>query len=175
MRIISVVIAGFVLTVLLTSCSVKTGTEAGTTTSAPADTPTATEAATPAATESGIKVVSLVSGDKFDEESKEITSETTTFSVDTPEIFVNAGITGLPTGAKITGTFTAVDVTLADGTALKDKELKSVDVTAPGSEATARFSFTPPEQGWPVGSYVVKVSVDGQEVDSVELTVEKSG
>lgn len=171
MRMISVVIAGVVLAVLLSSCSVKTGTS----TSAPADNAAKTETAAPAATESGVKVVSLVSGDKFDEQSKEITNETTTFSTDTPEIFVNAGITGLATGAKITGTFTAVDVTLADGTAIKDKDLKSTDVEAPGAEATARFSFTPPEEGWPVGSYVVKVSVDGQEVDSVDLTVEKSG
>lgn len=172
MKTISIVLVALSLAVVLSSCSVKTssGPEAGTPT--PPSPAAKTETEAPATTEAGAKVVELVVGDKFDAESKKITNETKSFAVDTPEIFVNAAITGLTSGAKITGALSAVDVKLADGTEVKDKELKSVDVESPGEEATARFSFTPPEKGWPAGTYVVKVSVDGQEVDSAELTVE---
>lgn len=169
---VAVVVVALVLT--LGACSVKTsvGTETSSSTPPAAEKPA--EGGAAPASDSGIKVVSLVAGDKFDEASKEITNETTSFSTDTPEIFVNAGITGLTTGAKISGALIAVDVTLADGKSIKEQELKSIDVEAPGAEATARFSFTPPEAGWPVGSYQVKVSVDGTEVDAVDLTVEKA-
>jgi len=172
MKTIYVALVALALAVVLSSCSVKTSTEPATSTPAASDTAAKPDTAAPSAKESGAKVVELVVGDKFDAESKKITNETKSFAVDTPEIFVNAAITGLTSGAKITGALSAVDVKLADGTEVKDKELKSVDVESPGEEATARFSFTPPEKGWPAGTYVVKVSVDGQEVDSAELTVE---
>jgi hypothetical protein len=165
-----------VLTLSLSSCSVKTSGEVKTTTSAaPADTPAAPEAAAPAETESGAKVASIVSGDKFDEETKKITNEATTFAPDTPEIFVNAEMAGMTKGAKITGTLVGVDITKTDGTAIKDQDIKSTDITMPADgEATARFSFTAPPEGWPVGSYAVTVAVDGKELDAIDLTVEKA-
>ena len=175
MRTFAVVVVVVGLMMLLSSCSVKTSGEVKTSTSAPADTATKPEAAAPAETESGAKVASIVSGDKFDGESKKITNEATTFAPDTPEIFVNAEMTGMSKGAKITGTLVGVDITKADGTAIKDQDIKATDITMPADgEATARFSFTAPPDGWPVGKYAVTVAVDGKELDSVDLTVEKA-
>ncbi|MEI6501557.1 MAG: hypothetical protein WCP21_11115 [Armatimonadota bacterium] len=177
MRTITVVMVLAVVVALmlsLSSCSVKTSTGTETAAPAPADTAAKPEAATPAPTAESAVKVSIVAGDKFDEASKKITNETTSFTVDTPEIFVNAEMSGLTKDAKVTGTISAVDVVLADGTEVKDKDLKSTDVVAPADVITARFSFTPPAKGWPVGSYVVKIAVDGKEVDSVDLTVEKA-
>lgn len=173
--VLAVLAVVVVLMLSLSSCSVKTSTEVGTGASAPADTAATPEAAPPAGEESGAKVASILSGDQFDEASKKITNETTSFAPDTAEIFVNAEMTGMTKGAKITGTLVGVDITKADGTAIKDQDIKSTDIVMPADgEATARFAFTAPTDGWPIGAYAVTVAVDGKELDSIDLTVAKA-
>ena len=167
LRVVAVLVA---LTITLSSCGFRLGNtpEEGKTK------PAAKEEPVQSPTGSPIKVVSLVAGDRRDATSEEITNATTTFTTKTPTIYVNAGIAGLTKGAKITGTLRVVDVVTASGDEHRDTDLGSLDVIAPGDKATAHFSFTADAEGWPVGSYVLNVTVDGQQTDSIELTVKKA-
>jgi hypothetical protein len=171
MRTVGVVVTLLALLLVLSSCSVKLGNPP----EEKPSTPAATEPTTPAAGGSGAKVVTLVAGDQRDEESREITNTTTTFTTATQAIFVNAAIKGLQKDAKITGTLMAVDVVTASGAKVRDTEVASTDVTSPGDEATVNLNFTPPTKGWPTGKYVVNILVEGQQIDSLDLTIEKTG
>jgi outer membrane usher protein FimD/PapC len=48
-------------------------------------------------------------------------------------------------------------------------------VAAPGTESTANFNFSPPDAGWPTGTYTVEVAVNGEPVDTIDLTIKKAG
>lgn len=119
------------------------------------------------------QVLLLEAGDRRDGSTRDIMRVTSDFTTDTKRIFVNAGITGLTKGDTITGTLMAVDVITASGARVWDTEVASADVEAPGEESTANFDFTAPTKGWPTGSYVVHVFVNGERVDSIELTISK--
>jgi len=177
MRTIGVVVVLLTLLLVLSSCSVKLGNppEDKPTTPAATEKPTTAPTETPAAEGSTVKILTLMAGDQRDEESREITHSTTTFTAKTAAIFVNAELKGLKKDAKITGALMAVDVVTASGAKVRDTEVASTDVASPGETATANFNFTPPAKGWPTGKYVVNILVDGQQIDSLELTIEKAG
>ena len=170
-KVMSLVLAVGLLAAVLAAggCTINTG-KPETPTPAPSTGPSKTE--TPEATEGGPKVVILEIGDQFDETSKEITNKTDTFATTSPSMYVNAGITGLTTDATITGTLYAVDVTMKDGTHLRDEKVVSTDIKAPAEVSTARFEFTAPKDGWPKGTYKVDVAVEGKTIDTAELKVE---
>jgi cytoskeletal protein RodZ len=182
MRNIGIVIVILAVVLALSSCSFKANLgnvpedkPAGDAAkSASADKPaTGTEPASEAASKYKVKV--LEAGDARDESSRDITHTTTTFTTAVKEIYVNAGITGLTKGDTITGTMMAVDVVTGTGAKVRDAKVASADVSAPGAESTANFNFSPPDKGWPTGSYTVDVSVNGEKVDAIELTITKAG
>ncbi len=166
-----------VVLVVVSSCSFKVEGTAGKP-SASDESPATPEAAggdTGAPTTSGLEVVGVLVGDARDEASDKITNEATEFTPSTPVIYVDAGIKGLKTGAKITGTMTAIKVTTVEGQTIEDYEVMSTDVEAPGTESTASFEFSAPDAGWPVGSYEITIKVEGELVHTVALTVAGSG
>lgn len=134
--------------------------------------PAETPSAGPGEEAAGPKVVVLEVGDQFDEAEKEVTHQTETFTPETKAIYVSAGIKGLEKDATITGTLKAVEVTTADGTKIRDHEVASTDMKAPGEESTVNFTFSAPTAGWPKGAYVVEIAVEGKVIETVDLTVE---
>ena len=99
---------------------------------------------------------------------------------DTTELYATANLSGLKPGSKVTGAIHAVDVVTAKGEHIKDTSVASTDVDVSddvdkaGGKLTTNFKFTGPDAGWPVGTYAVKVAVDGHEVGTQELTVAKA-
>ncbi len=177
MRNIGIVIVILAVMFALSSCSFKASVgnppedkPAATDTGKPAD---ATKPASEAAAKYKVKI--LEAGDERDESSRDITHVTTEFTTAAKEIYVNAGITGLTKGDTITGTMMAVDVTTASGAKVRDAKVASADVEAPGESSTANFNFSPPDKGWPTGSYSVEVAVNGEKVDAIDLTISKAG
>lgn len=168
MKTLSLLLVLFVV-LALAGCSVQCGTpsveEEETTAVAPvpgAPQPTA---------DTGPKVVMLQTGDKYDEENKEITSKTAEFTPETEAMHVSADISGLKEGQKITGKLIAVDVTSSEGEKITDTEVLATDITAPSEETNAHFTFSAPTAGWPRGSYKVLILVEEAEIDAVDLTV----
>ncbi len=157
-----------VAALLVGGCTVKIGNPETPTTSSSG--PASTAPAAPA-DQSGPKVVLLQVGDKYDAAVKEVTHQTDAFTPQTPVIEVNAGITGLKTDAVITCALIAVEVTTKDGTKIRDQEVVSTDMKAPGEESTVHFSFKAPTAGWPVGDYKVEISVEGKVIETVPVTV----
>lgn len=136
---------------------------------------TAEEAPAPAAAETHptAKVAVLKVGDKFDEKTEQITNQTKTFTPDTPVMYISAGISGLTKGEMVKGTLMAVEVTAGDGTEIRDVEVATTELEAPGEESTMDFKFSAPTDGWPVGSYQVEIEGSGKLIETVELTVEE--
>ncbi len=156
----------FVAVLAVGGCTVNLGDSDTPTAGPPPTTPA------PPAAESGPQLAFLQIGDKYDGEAKEVTNQTDTFTPATPVIEVNAGIKGLETGATITGTITAVEVTMKDGTKVMDEEVASTDMEAPGEESTVHFSFSAPTAGWPKGSYKVEIAVEGETIETADVTVQ---
>ena len=128
----------------------------------------------------GPKLDKLATSDTRDEKSHDVTDEKTTITPDTTELYATANLSGLKPGSKVTGAIHAVDVVTAKGEHIKDTSVASTDVDVSddvdkaGGKLTTNFKFTGPDAGWPVGTYAVKVAVDGHEVGTQELTVAKA-
>ena len=165
---VTMLLLAVVLTV--TSCTVKTSPTTGAGTPQPT-TPAASGPA-PEPKAAGPQVASLDIGEQYADDA--IGNATTTFAPTAPVMHVAASITGLAKGATIRGTLRAVDVTDAKGNTIRDYEVASKELSAPGAESTAHFEFSAPTAGWPVGKYVVEVAVDGQIIKTAEITVEKA-
>ncbi len=176
MRTVALIVVILAVALCLSSCSFKfkvgNPPEDKPAASAPADKDAGGDQTAGEATDK-YTVKILEAGDERDEETREITHATTEFTTAVKEIYVNAGITGLTKGDTITGTMIAVEVVKANGTKLRDAKAASAEVAAPGESATANFNFSPPESGWPTGSYTVEVAVNGEKVDAIELTISK--
>ena len=171
MRKIGVLVVLFALMLVGASCSVQIGD----TGDSDADrTPVESGTVVPSgeAGEAGPKVVVLQVGDEYDEQSSEITSQTNTFSPQTPVMHISAGITGLVTAQMVQGTLRAVDVTDAEGAIIRDVEVVSIEIEAPAEESTMHFEFSAPEAGWPVGAYAVEIVVADQVIEAIDITVE---
>jgi len=154
-------------------CGTPRSTGGGTPSAGPSGpAPGETPSVGPSEEEAGPKVVVLEVGDEFDEAKKQVTHQTDTFTPESKAIYVSAGIKGLAKDATITGTLKAVEVTTKDGTKIRDHEVASTDMKAPGEESTVNFTFSAPTAGWPKGSYVVEIGVEGQVIETVDLTVE---
>ncbi len=76
---------------------------------------------------------------------------TSTFAVDTPEIFATFSVAGLPIGTDIQGEW------VCEGDQVAVAELYTTE-----EAQNAYFSFSKPDAGWPVGAYEVNVYVQGQ-------------
>jgi hypothetical protein len=175
MRQIALVVVAVMVVVLIGSCSCKAKLgnveeEPGKAPAAKAGGPAPVEAP-PAATEGGPKAVVIEVGDERDEAKGEITKQTRDFTADTKVIYVDVGVKGLTKGAKVKGTLKCVEATTKDGTVVKDIEVASTELDAPGEESTFNFKFSAPTKGWPVGKYVVEVATGGKAFETIDLTV----
>jgi hypothetical protein len=122
-------------------------------------------------TASNVSVEAMRVGDVYDANTEKVTSEKSEFAPDTPEIHMDADLTGLTTGSKIKGTLIAVSVVDGEGHLIQNKEVSSYEVEAPREQAGVHFAFSAPTKGWPTGEYVIELSVDGQKVQEAEFTV----
>ncbi|HET9817811.1 MAG TPA: hypothetical protein VFP92_01430 [Rhodanobacteraceae bacterium] len=147
-------------TLALSACSnndTASGSAPMPATSAPASPPVATP---PAAPESPVPVsVASVDLGTAVGANQEVTSPTTTF---TPQDTIYASVSTLGSG---NATLEA-KWTYQDGQSVKD-DTKSIAPTGP---ATTAFSISKPD-GWPVGDYHVKISLDGKQVASKDFSV----
>ena len=123
--------------------------------------------------ESGFELVRFEAGDQRNED-KEIAQPTTSFARTTPVIYVTAAVKGVNKGAKIRGALRAVDVVTAGGEQVRDQDVVSDEVTATDVDAIANFEYSAPDKAWPVGKYVVNLTLDGQLVAPLDLAVEEA-
>ena len=170
-----IVLTLFVFVVVGASCSFQCGKPSEESTSAPG--PIVKAPATPAPTPDAnagkagnAKVAVLKIGDQIDQD-EQVTHAADTFAKDTAAIYASVGIKGLNKGDEIKGTLMATEVVTTDGTKVRDEEVASTTLASPAEESTAHFKFTPPEKGWPVGSYALQIAVNGENIDSTDLSV----
>jgi hypothetical protein len=97
---------------------------------------------------------------------------TDTFAPSTAKIFVHAEMADIDKGAKMTGTWIAVDT---HGAAPPNYKIDSSDLVADGVVNTVTYSLSKPNKGWPIGKYRVELAVDGKVVGSTSFTVEGDG
>ncbi len=93
---------------------------------------------------------------------------TTTFSVDTLEIFCSVLLSDAPEGTSILSEWYYVSGELEDVTNLL---IDSVPLAADSTQYV-QFSLTIPDNGWPAGEYKLVLYLDGAEEVSVPFTVE---
>ena len=168
-----IVLTLFVFVVVGASCSFQCGKPSEESTPGPVVKAPATPAPTPdpnAGKAGNAKVAVLKIGDQIDKDQK-VTHAADTFTKDTAAIYASVGIKGLNKGDEIKGTLMATEVVTTDGTKVRDEEVASTTLAAPAEESTAHFEFTPPEKGWPVGSYVLQIAVNGENIENVDLSV----
>jgi hypothetical protein len=175
MRQIGLVVVATLAVVLVASCSFKAqvgnpkdiGTDAGGDKAAT----TSPDTKAPAAETAGPKVVVLDVGDERDESTKHITHQTREFKPEAKAMYINPGVKGLAKGATVKATLEAEDVTTKSGEEIRDHEMTTVQIQAPGAESTFNLKFTPTTAKWPVGKYRVRLSTGGKEFEVIELTV----
>ncbi len=167
---------------LVGSCTVKVGTKAQTgETTGPkpeAKGPATTAAGAPEkpgstveTSEASPKVVVLKVGDEYDEQTGTVSHQTRTFHPESPEMHIAAGIKGVPSGAKIKGSLRAIEITGRDGTVMRDIAGPSEELDAPAAETTVHFKFTAPTAGWLPGSYAIDLAVNGEVIETIDVTV----
>jgi len=95
---------------------------------------------------------------------------TDSFGTSAPKIYVHASMVDIPNGAKMTGTWIAVDT---NGVAPANYKIDSSDLTAGTIVNTVNFSMTKPNAGWPAGKYRVDLLIDGKPAGAANFTIEK--
>ena len=86
------------------------------------------------------------------------------------KIFLHAHMVDIPSGAKMKGTWIAVDT---HGVAPANYAIDSAEMTASSSVNVVNYSLSKPNNGWPVGHYRVDLSIDGQPTGSAEFDIAK--
>ena len=92
------------------------------------------------------------------------------FATDAAKIYVHASMVDIPNGAKMTGTWIAIDT---NGAAPPNYQIDSSDLTAGLIMNTVNFSMSKPNAGWPVGKYRVDLLIDGKPAGAAKFVVEK--
>lgn len=92
-----------------------------------------------------------------------------TFAPTVGKIFVHAEMADIDKGAKMTGSWIAVDT---HGAAPPNYKIDSADLVADGVINTVTYSLSKPNKGWPIGKYRVELSVDGKIVGTASFTIE---
>ncbi len=174
MRVTALVVALAAVAVLVTSCSVKTSF--GTGADAPGEGAEGTpEAREVAASGAGPVVEAMRVGDAYDESAEQVSREATEFAPDVPEIHMDAELVGLQVGDEITASLIAVSVLDSEGSLIQNEVVASLNWEAPDPATGVHAKFSAPERGWPMGEYVIELSVNGTVVDEVEIMVQGEG
>jgi hypothetical protein len=90
----------------------------------------------------------------------------TRFASEAPAIHALAVVEGLSSGSRIRGTWVSVDAV-----AQPNREIDAAEVAAAAGEATAHFSLSRPDSGWPSGNYKLTIHVDGRLVSVTTFTI----
>ena len=86
------------------------------------------------------------------------------------KIFLHANMVDIPNGAKMKGTWIAVDT---HGVAPANYAIDSAELTASSSVNVVTYSLSKPNNGWPLGHYRVDLSIDGKASASAEFDIAK--
>jgi hypothetical protein len=94
-----------------------------------------------------------------------------TFAPDTDKIFVSADLTDeVKSGSKITVSWIAVDT---GGAAPPNYKIDEVSFDVGAIENHADSSITKPNNGWPIGTYNIIFSVNGEPIQTVDFSIEE--
>ena len=93
-----------------------------------------------------------------------------TFAPDAPAVFVHAKFKDIASGSTVTCVFIAEDT---HGAAPANYKIDSVDFKVGTIENVIDCSLSKPNGGWPVGSYRVDLTVDGNVVTNAKFVVAK--
>lgn len=91
----------------------------------------------------------------------------TTFSKDTPRIFVFFGLEGVSVGTKVKSIWICEKSEVAE----PNYKIDEVTLTVVPPMNEGNFSLSKPNAGWPEGSYRVDMYMDGAVTDTVKFTV----
>jgi hypothetical protein len=94
---------------------------------------------------------------------------TTTFAVDTPNIFAYFETKGLQNGDKLRGVWIAEDVGDA---APKETKIFEKTLNAEGDIEDGVFSLSKPTNGWPVGKYRLEIYVGDKLAQTVKFMIQ---
>lgn len=94
-----------------------------------------------------------------DPQTKRPIEKTDVFPVDSPEIFCSVKLSNAPANTQVKAVWVYIQGENKD---LKNHTINEYSLTADGTRYIS-LSLTRPTKGWPVGDYVVKLSVDGKE------------
>jgi hypothetical protein len=103
-----------------------------------------------------------------DETTYKPVEKATTFSVDTPEIFLSAKFSNAPSDTEIMAEWVYVE---GEAEELRDYLIDAVSIYVTGTDYLF-FSMPMPGQGWPRGQYEVMLYIDGKEAETVSFTVQ---
>ena len=94
-------------------------------------------------------------GTGFDNSSNSVSGATTSFAADAAELHCVTKVANVPDGTTVRAVWTAVDVTDANGTAIKDKQISEYTSTL-AADGAVDFKLSVPNSGaWPAGAYKV--------------------
>ncbi len=96
-----------------------------------------------------------------------------TFTKDTPTLFLVCDSDDVKSGQEVKSVWIAADTNKVapDNYKIDEKSMKVPANMGSDQTFTANFSLSKPNNGWPVGSYHVDLSVDGQLIQSFKFSV----
>ncbi len=113
---------------------------------------------------SSATIADLVMASEVDEDSYKVITQTDVFQVDSPVI----NVVGTLKGGKKNKTVVKAAWYYID----EDIFIGEAEVTAGYDEGPVWFDLSKPDNDWPVGDYIVKMYVDGEEVSVKTFSVE---
>lgn len=90
------------------------------------------------------------------------------FAPDTPRLFLHASLVDVPSGSHLSSVWIASDT---NGIAPPNYKLDTVELTT-GANDVATFAVNKPADGWPAGSYIVDLFINGTAAYKVHFTVQ---
>jgi len=111
-------------------------------------------------------------GTGFDKSSNSVTGSTTTFAADAPELHCVTKVANAPDGTTVRAVWTAVDVTDANGNAIKNQQISEYTSTL-SADGAVDFKLSVPSSGeWPAGSYKVDLYLGDKMDRSLAFTIQ---
>jgi len=89
------------------------------------------------------------------------------FSPDTPRLFLHAALVDMPAGSRLSSVWIASDT---NGVAPPNYKLETVELTTDATDV-ATFAVNKPADGWPAGSYIVDLFINGTSAYKVQFNV----